>query len=184
MRCSSLNSGMSPNGSFAMCPKIRCTDAKWTKGGRDGSVRLHRHPSYRARYSPTSGSSAFWASTFGSPEILSERFVFDEVDVRTPSLEARLGGVDVLVHLAFIMDPIADENEMRDVNVNGTQNVLRAAGKAGVRKIIYTSSATVYGAHPDNPIPLTEEAPSTGEPRLLLSGPQARSRIRRAGVQG
>jgi len=94
-----------------------------------------------------------------SPEILSERFVFDEVDVRTPSLEARLGGVDVLVHLAFIMDPIADENEMRDVNVNGTQNVLRAAGKAGVRKILYTSSATVYGAHPDNPIPLTEEAP-------------------------
>jgi nucleoside-diphosphate-sugar epimerase len=93
------------------------------------------------------------------PEILSDRFVFDNVDVRTPSLEARLAGVDVLVHLAFIMDPIADENEMRDVNVNGTQNVLRAAGKAGIRKVVYTSSATVYGAHPDNPIPLTEESP-------------------------
>jgi nucleoside-diphosphate-sugar epimerase len=48
---------------------------------------------------------------------------------------------------------------MRDVNVNGTQNVLRAAGKAGIRKVVYTSSATVYGAHPDNPIPLTEESP-------------------------
>ena len=93
------------------------------------------------------------------PEISDKRFVFDQVDVRAPSLEARLGGIDVLVHLAFIMDPIADENEMRDVNVNGSQNVFRAAGKAGVRKVIYTSSATVYGAHPDNPVPLTEEAP-------------------------
>lgn len=93
------------------------------------------------------------------PEISSPKFVFDQVDVRAPALEARLSGVDVLVHLAFVMDPIHDEVEMRDVNVNGSQNVFRAAGKAGVEKIVYTSSAVVYGAHPDNPVSLTEEAP-------------------------
>jgi len=93
------------------------------------------------------------------PEITSEKFVFDQIDVRSPSLEARLSGVDVLVHLAFIMDPIHDESEMRDVNVNGSQNVFRSAGKAGVKKLIYTSSAVVYGAHPDNAVPLTEESP-------------------------
>jgi nucleoside-diphosphate-sugar epimerase len=43
--------------------------------------------------------------------------------------------------------------------VNGTQNVFRAAAKAGVPKVIYTSSGTVYGAHPDNDFPLTEESP-------------------------
>jgi nucleoside-diphosphate-sugar epimerase len=48
---------------------------------------------------------------------------------------------------------------MRDVNVNGSQNVFRCAGRAGVKKIVYTSSATVYGAHPDNDFPLTEESP-------------------------
>lgn len=87
------------------------------------------------------------------------KLVFDRVDVRSPALEARLQGVDCLVHLAFVMDPIRDEAEMRDVNVNGSQNVFKCAGRAGVPRVVYTSSATVYGAHPDNEVPLTEQSP-------------------------
>ena len=87
------------------------------------------------------------------------KFVFDQLDVRSPVIESRLHGVDTLVHLAFIMDPIKDETLMRDVNVNGSQNVFRCAGNAGVEKIVYTSSAVVYGAHPDNPVPLKEDSP-------------------------
>jgi nucleoside-diphosphate-sugar epimerase len=94
-----------------------------------------------------------------APRISSKKFVFDEVDVRNPALESRLKGVDVVVHLAFVMDPIKDEMEMRDINVNGSQNVFKSAARAGVRKIVYTSSAVVYGAHPDNDVPLTEESP-------------------------
>lgn len=93
------------------------------------------------------------------PAVSARKFIFDQVDVRAPALEARFAGVDVLIHLAFVMDPIRDESEMRDVNVNGSQNVFKAAGRAGVRKIVYASSAVVYGAHPDNPVPLTEDAP-------------------------
>ncbi|MDP9067233.1 MAG: NAD-dependent epimerase/dehydratase family protein [Actinomycetota bacterium] len=93
------------------------------------------------------------------PAFTDEKFVFDEIDVRDPAIEARLRGIDVLIHLAFVMDPIKDEMAMRDVNVNGSQNVFKAAGRAGVAKIVYTSSAIVYGAHPDNRIPLSEEAP-------------------------
>ena len=93
------------------------------------------------------------------PSISHPKFVFDSVDVRDPALEARLAGVDVLVHLAFVMDPIHDEQTMRDVNVNGSQNVFRCAGRSAVRKVVYTSSAVAYGAHPDNEIPLTEESP-------------------------
>ena len=87
------------------------------------------------------------------------KYVFDSVDVRDEALAARLDGVDVVVHLAFIMDPIHDEDMMRDVNVNGSQNVFRCAGKAGVRKIVYTSSAVAYGAHPNNPPLMTEDSP-------------------------
>lgn len=89
------------------------------------------------------------------------KLVFDQVDVRSPSLEARLAGVDCLVHLAFVMEVgrVANETEMRDVNVNGSQNVFKCAGRAGVPRLVYTSSATVYGAHPDNEVPLTEESP-------------------------
>ena len=94
-----------------------------------------------------------------SPDIRHEKFVFDELDVRNPALEARFEGVDVVVHLAFIMDPIKDEAHMRDVNVNGSQNVFRCAGRAGVRKVVYPSSGVAYGAHPDNDAPLTEESP-------------------------
>lgn len=88
-----------------------------------------------------------------------EKVVFDEIDVRNPALASRFEGVDVVVHLAFVMDPIKDESAMRDVNVHGSHNVFWSAGKAGVGKIVYTSSATVYGAHPDNMVPLTEESP-------------------------
>ena len=91
--------------------------------------------------------------------LLPPNFVFDPIDVRSSALEARLQGVDVVIHLAFVMDPIKDEAEMRDVNVNGSQNVFKSAGKAGVGKVLYTSSATAYGAHPDNDVPLTEESP-------------------------
>lgn len=93
------------------------------------------------------------------PSFSHERFVFDQLDVRDPALEARFNEVDVVVHLAFIMDPIHDESEMRDVNVNGSQNVFRCAARAGVEKVVYTSSAVAYGAHPDNDVPLTEESP-------------------------
>lgn len=93
------------------------------------------------------------------PRVSASKLLFDEIDVRNPALEARLSGVDVVVHLAFVMDPIRDEAEMRDVNVNGSQNVFKSAAKAGVRKIVYTSSAVVYGAHPDNEVPLTEKSP-------------------------
>jgi len=94
-----------------------------------------------------------------APAFRSDRFVFDTIDVRDNRLAKRLAGVDALVHLAFVMDPIEDQARMRDINVNGSQNVFKCASEAGVGKIVYTSSATVYGAHPDNEIPLTERSP-------------------------
>jgi nucleoside-diphosphate-sugar epimerase len=93
------------------------------------------------------------------PSVRAKKLVFDNVDVRNPNLRRRFENVDVVVHLAYVMDPIKDEILMRDVNVNGSQNVFGGAAEAGVRKIVYMSSATVYGAHPDNPVPLTEESP-------------------------
>ena len=94
-----------------------------------------------------------------SPSFEHAKFVFDEIDIRNPAVKGRLQGVDVVVHLAFVMDPIKDEGLMRDVNVNGSHNVFKSAVDAGVSKIVYTSSATAYGAHPDNDVPLTEDSP-------------------------
>jgi UDP-glucose 4-epimerase len=72
--------------------------------------------------------------------------------------------IDALVHLAFILNPIRDEAMMYDVDVNGTQAVLRAASTAGTKQVLVTSSATAYGAFPDNPKPIAEDWPVRGAP--------------------
>lgn len=71
---------------------------------------------------------------------------------------------DVLIHLAFVLNPIHDENRMYEIDVGGTQNVLEAAEAAGVQQVLVTSSATAYGAFPDNPVPIREEHPVRGVP--------------------
>jgi nucleoside-diphosphate-sugar epimerase len=47
--------------------------------------------------------------------------------------------------------------EMRHVNVEGTRHVLDAAASVGARRVVRISSATVYGAWANNPVPLTED---------------------------
>ena len=89
---------------------------------------------------------------------------FHKLDVRDARLVKALPDVDTLVHLAFIVDPMRDEDRMREINVDGTRNVLEAAGATGVRKLVYTSSAGAYGAHPDNPFPLVETSLLRAEP--------------------
>jgi UDP-glucose 4-epimerase len=69
---------------------------------------------------------------------------------------------DVLVHLAFVLNPIKDEQLMYDIDVNGTQNVLAAASAAGIEHVLVTSSTTAYGAFPDNPVPIGEDWPVRG----------------------
>jgi nucleoside-diphosphate-sugar epimerase len=89
---------------------------------------------------------------------------FHQLDVRDARLGKVLVGVDYVVHLAFQHDPIRDEARMHSINVDGTANVLEAAAATGVRKIVYPSSATVYGAHADNDFPLTESSPLRANP--------------------
>lgn len=92
------------------------------------------------------------------PGISTRNLEFYRLDVRSSAVRDVIAGADVLVHLAFILRPQRDEEEMADVNVGGTRNVLAAAVGAGVRKVVYASSVTAYGAHPDNDFPLTEES--------------------------
>lgn len=92
---------------------------------------------------------------------------FERVDVRDRDAVRSLlerAKPDVLVHLAFILNPSHDERLMYDVDVNGTHNVLEAAAQAGTEQVLVTTSAVAYGAFPDNPVPLTEEDPVRGVP--------------------
>ena len=79
-----------------------------------------------------------------------------------PSL--RPGKVDALVHFAAIPRiMITPDNELFRVNTLGTYNVVEAAVKLGIRKIVIASSETTYGLvfanEPRDPryLPLDEE---------------------------
>jgi UDP-glucose 4-epimerase len=71
---------------------------------------------------------------------------------------------DCVIHLAFVLNPIHDQEAEYDIDVNGTQNVLRACSDAGVGHVMVTTSATAYGAFPDNPVPMAEDWPVRGVP--------------------
>lgn len=63
-------------------------------------------------------------------------------------------GVEVVFHqaaLASVPRSIADPVRSLEVNVNGTQNVLIAARDAGVRRVVFASSSSVYGNTPTLP---------------------------------
>ena len=86
------------------------------------------------------------------------------LDVRDPSLSGRLGSVDTIVHLAIDTGIDRAEHGLRSLNVRGTQTVLTAAAAAGVRRVVLCTSAMVYGALPENPVPLDEDAPLQAVP--------------------
>ena len=69
-------------------------------------------------------------------------------------------GVELVVHLAAhravlrsVEDPLATDT----ANTHGTLTVLKSALDAGVRRVVYASSSSVYGANP--PMPTPESAP-------------------------
>lgn len=88
---------------------------------------------------------------------------FIRQDVRTPVADLlKEKGVDTIVHTAWVLPPDHDVGRMEDINVNGTLNILEGAVAAGVDQVLYTSSTTAYGFHPDNEVPLTEKSPLRG----------------------
>lgn len=94
------------------------------------------------------------------PEDLDPAVEMHVADVRdADQLRVAFAGCDVVVHLAFLIDQPRDLAHMRDVNIGGTQNVLRTAAGLGVEHVVYTSSASAYGASPANDVPLREESP-------------------------
>jgi nucleoside-diphosphate-sugar epimerase len=81
-------------------------------------------------------------------------------------LKRRIEGATSLVHLGRSDGADLDGTGSAGVDVAGTRALLDAAGAVGVGHLVLLSSATVYGAWPDNPVPITEEAPMRPYPGL------------------
>jgi nucleoside-diphosphate-sugar epimerase len=92
------------------------------------------------------------------PKIQLDRMSFRACDLATGDLKPLLEGADTVIHLAFAAGPELDDDGTARANVDGTRRLLDAAGAVGVSHVVLVSSATVYGAWPANPVPLTEDA--------------------------
>jgi UDP-N-acetylglucosamine 4-epimerase len=83
------------------------------------------------------------------------QFTFIEGDLRDPEVANRAcKDVDIILHQAAlgsvprsIKDPLATHQH----NVDAFLNVLWAAKEAGVQRVVYASSSSVYGDHPGLP---------------------------------
>jgi UDP-glucose 4-epimerase len=87
------------------------------------------------------------------------RLVHTRADICAPEARRAVEGVDVLWHLGAQVWRSRDGRQLA-VNVEGTINIVAARP----RHLVLASSAAVYGAHPDNPVPLTEDAPLRPNP--------------------
>ncbi len=99
---------------------------------------------------------------------------YQQGDVRDPeALRGAFAGVDVVVHLAFMITGTASRETIRAINVEGTLNTFAAAADAGARRFVYASSVAAYGFHRDNPVGMTEEWPARPASRLFYAQEKA-----------
>jgi nucleoside-diphosphate-sugar epimerase len=103
-------------------------------------------------------------------------------DIREPdTLAAPMQGVDGVLHLAAMMDVWRPLEHYRAANVEGTENVCRAALAAGARRVVHMSSSSVYGvalgrpadegfplAPFQDPYPVTKAAGDMAVQRMIL----------------
>jgi UDP-glucose 4-epimerase len=88
---------------------------------------------------------------------------FEEIDIAvdSPRLTSALHGREVVFLTAAmprVPRSIEDPVGTHAVNVTGALRVLKAAVDAGVRRVVYSSSSSVYGDQPR--LPLTEDMPT------------------------
>ncbi len=92
-------------------------------------------------------------------EQFADRIEFVEGDIRSHHIvREAVEGVDFVLHqgaLPSVPRSINDPITTNEVNVTGTLNVLDAAKDAGVKRVVYASSSSVYG--PDPVLPVRED---------------------------
>ncbi len=78
-----------------------------------------------------------------------------EGDIRDlATVERAVAGVDLIFHQAAMRSvprSVKDPLGANEHNVTGTLHVLEAARRGGVRRVVYASSSSVYGARPELP---------------------------------
>jgi len=88
-------------------------------------------------------------------DAFADKVEFIQGDIRDGArLQQALRGVDVVFHeaaVASVAQSVEQPVETDAINIGGTVTVLTAARDAGVKKVVFASSAAVYGDDPELP---------------------------------
>jgi UDP-glucose 4-epimerase len=93
---------------------------------------------------------------------------FAAADVAAGELAPLFRGADVVVHLAWAIQPSHDRDALWLTNVHGSERVFRAAVDAGARALVVASSIGVYSPRGDT-VPTDEAWPRDGVPTSWYS---------------
>ena len=108
-------------------------------------------------------------------ELAGKNFTFIESDVRQAGALDQLfseHSVEGVIHLAGLKAvgaSVAQPLQYYENNVGSTLSLLQAMDRAGVRQIVFSSSATVYG-NPDH-VPISESS------KLQVTNPYGRTKL-------
>ncbi|MCZ6538936.1 MAG: NAD-dependent epimerase/dehydratase family protein [Chloroflexi bacterium] len=112
------------------------------------------------------------SSTYRQPldQHASKKLVTIDQDIREP-LAAVISehNIDAVVHLAFLLRTHRDEAHARSINVEATGQLLKDVVETGVRRFVYLSSTTVYGASASNNRPFLESDETLPTPGFQYS---------------
>lgn len=115
-------------------------------------------------HDPIAYDSLLEGNTAAVPDACHRLIIGDIAETDRLAEVMKQHAVEAVMHfaaLASVPESIADPEAYYRVNVGGTKSVLDAMCRAGVRKILFSSTAATYGFHAE--MPLREDSPQTPE---------------------
>ncbi len=94
--------------------------------------------------------------SLGKKENINPQADFHKLDIRDlDDIKPLFKGVDYVFHFAAfprVQPSIEDPITANDINLNGTLNILVSARDAGVKRVVYSASSSVYGNQEKMPL--------------------------------
>ncbi len=89
------------------------------------------------------------ADIITNSEVFTDKVRIEKANLMDFSVCSKLcEGIDTVIHLAGIVDPISESDEILDTNIKTTRNIFKAAIKAKCKRLIFASSAQTIESYP------------------------------------